>query len=86
MVAPNDSCLLRRSPLGGVSVSPRVSLSDQQYQQLALDTLEELDWCLDQLETIQTHRSVSEMASNKVSSSPAATQLNQFTHTPLWSM
>uniref|UniRef100_A0A7N6BCJ2 Phosphodiesterase n=1 Tax=Anabas testudineus TaxID=64144 RepID=A0A7N6BCJ2_ANATE len=46
-------------------VSPRATLSDQQYQQLALDTLEELDWCLDQLETIQTHRSVSEMASNK---------------------
>ncbi|MEQ2168090.1 cAMP-specific 3',5'-cyclic phosphodiesterase 4D [Goodea atripinnis] len=43
------------------------TLSDQQYQQLALDTLEELDWCLDQLETIQTHRSVSEMASNKTS-------------------
>uniref|UniRef100_A0A8C7ZIA9 Phosphodiesterase n=1 Tax=Oryzias sinensis TaxID=183150 RepID=A0A8C7ZIA9_9TELE len=41
------------------------TLSDQQYHQLALDTLEELDWCLDQLETIQTHRSVSEMASNK---------------------
>lgn len=56
----------RRSPLGGVCVSPRATLSDQQYQQLALDTLEELDWCLDQLETIQTHRSVSEMASNKV--------------------
>ncbi|XP_075869381.1 3',5'-cyclic-AMP phosphodiesterase 4C-like [Nelusetta ayraudi] len=56
---------VKRSPMGGVSVSPRVSLSDQQYQQLALDTLEELDWCLDQLETIQTHRSVSEMASNK---------------------
>uniref|UniRef100_A0A3B3WMC0 Phosphodiesterase n=1 Tax=Poecilia mexicana TaxID=48701 RepID=A0A3B3WMC0_9TELE len=54
-----------RSPLGGVCVSPRGTLSDQQYQQLALDTLEELDWCLDQLETIQTHRSVSEMASNK---------------------
>lgn len=50
----------------GVCVSPRATLSDQQYQQLALDTLEELDWCLDQLETIQTHRSVSEMASNKV--------------------
>ncbi|CAF87825.1 unnamed protein product, partial [Tetraodon nigroviridis] len=50
--------LFRRSPL---SVSPRATLSDQQYQQLALDTLEELDWCLDQLETIQTHRSVSEM-------------------------
>uniref|UniRef100_A0A3Q3EYM8 Phosphodiesterase n=1 Tax=Labrus bergylta TaxID=56723 RepID=A0A3Q3EYM8_9LABR len=56
---------VKRSPLGGVCVSPRASLSDQQYQQLALDTLEELDWCLDQLETIQTHRSVSEMASNK---------------------
>lgn len=56
----------RRSPMSGVCVSPRATLSDQQYQQLALDTLEELDWCLDQLETIQTHRSVSEMASNKV--------------------
>ncbi|XP_037830596.1 cAMP-specific 3',5'-cyclic phosphodiesterase 4C isoform X2 [Kryptolebias marmoratus] len=56
---------IKRSPLGGVCVSPRATLSDQQYQQLALDTLEELDWCLDQLETIQTHRSVSEMASNK---------------------
>ncbi|VDK84483.1 unnamed protein product [Cylicostephanus goldi] len=33
----------------------------------AQETLEELDWCLDQLETIQTHRSVSEMASSKVS-------------------
>ncbi|XP_034747464.1 cAMP-specific 3',5'-cyclic phosphodiesterase 4C-like isoform X2 [Etheostoma cragini] len=54
-----------KSPLDGVCVSPRALLSDQQYQQLALDTLEELDWCLDQLETIQTHRSVSEMASNK---------------------
>ncbi|XP_041838897.1 cAMP-specific 3',5'-cyclic phosphodiesterase 4C-like [Melanotaenia boesemani] len=56
---------VKRSPLGGLCVSPRATLSDQQYQQLALDTLEELDWCLDQLETIQTHRSVSEMASNK---------------------
>ncbi|KAK5613559.1 cAMP-specific 3',5'-cyclic phosphodiesterase 4B [Crenichthys baileyi] len=56
---------VKRSPLGGVCVSPRGTLSDQQYQQLALETLEELDWCLDQLETIQTHRSVSEMASNK---------------------
>jgi cAMP-specific phosphodiesterase 4 len=34
---------------------------------LALETVEELDWCLDQLETIQTHRSVSDMASLKVS-------------------
>uniref|UniRef100_A0A452GVV6 Phosphodiesterase n=1 Tax=Gopherus agassizii TaxID=38772 RepID=A0A452GVV6_9SAUR len=38
---------------------------EETYQQLAKETLEELDWCLDQLETIQTYRSVSEMASNK---------------------
>lgn len=40
--------------------------ADEKYSQMALDTLEELDWCLDQLETIQTHRSVSDMASSKV--------------------
>lgn len=34
---------------------------------MAIETMEELDWCLDQLETIQTHRSVSDMASLKVS-------------------
>lgn len=39
---------------------------EESYQKLAMETLEELDWCLDQLETIQTYRSVSEMASNKV--------------------
>lgn len=39
---------------------------DETYVRLALDTMEELDWCLDQLETIQTHRSVSDMASLKV--------------------
>ena len=33
---------------------------------LSIETLEELDWCLDQLETIQTHRSVSDMATSKV--------------------
>ena len=32
---------------------------------LAVETLEELDWCLDQLESLQTHRSVSDMAANK---------------------
>uniref|UniRef100_A0A671SCZ9 3',5'-cyclic-AMP phosphodiesterase n=1 Tax=Sinocyclocheilus anshuiensis TaxID=1608454 RepID=A0A671SCZ9_9TELE len=39
---------------------------DESYQKLAVETMEELDWCLDQLETIQTYRSVSDMASNKV--------------------
>ncbi|XP_037920812.1 cAMP-specific 3',5'-cyclic phosphodiesterase isoform X4 [Hermetia illucens] len=38
---------------------------DEAYVRLAMDTVEELDWCLDQLETIQTHRSVSDMASLK---------------------
>ena len=32
---------------------------------LAVETLEELDWCLDQLESMQTHSSVSNMAANK---------------------
>ncbi|TVK90650.1 cAMP-specific 3',5'-cyclic phosphodiesterase 4B [Bagarius yarrelli] len=39
--------------------------TDDSYQKLAVETMEELDWCLDQLETIQTYRSVSDMASNK---------------------
>ncbi|XP_035986080.1 cAMP-specific 3',5'-cyclic phosphodiesterase 4D-like, partial [Fundulus heteroclitus] len=40
-------------------------ISEEPYQKLAMETLEELDWCLDQLETLQTRHSVSEMASNK---------------------
>ncbi|XP_055384880.1 cAMP-specific 3',5'-cyclic phosphodiesterase isoform X4 [Condylostylus longicornis] len=43
----------------------RVNPGDENYVRLATDTIEELDWCLDQLETIQTHRSVSDMASLK---------------------
>uniref|UniRef100_A0AAR2LYU8 Phosphodiesterase n=1 Tax=Pygocentrus nattereri TaxID=42514 RepID=A0AAR2LYU8_PYGNA len=38
---------------------------NESYQKLAVETMEELDWCLDQLETIQTYRSVSDMASTK---------------------
>uniref|UniRef100_A0A8C7ZIH8 Phosphodiesterase n=1 Tax=Oryzias sinensis TaxID=183150 RepID=A0A8C7ZIH8_9TELE len=40
-------------------------LAEEPYQKLAMETLEELDWCLDQLETLQTRHSVSDMASNK---------------------
>ncbi|XP_066492393.1 3',5'-cyclic-AMP phosphodiesterase 4C [Tiliqua scincoides] len=43
----------------------KANLSEDAYQKLAVETLEELDWCLDQLETLQTRHSVSEMASNK---------------------
>jgi cAMP-specific phosphodiesterase 4 len=41
-------------------------VKDENYIRLSIETLEELDWCLDQLETIQTHRSVSDMATSKV--------------------
>ena len=43
-----------------------MSVADDAIAKLSLETLEEMDWCLEQLETIQTHRSVSDMASNKV--------------------
>jgi hypothetical protein len=37
-----------------------------EFDTLAASTLAELDWCLEQLENIQTHRSVSDMATSKV--------------------
>lgn len=58
-----------------MSVLPLMKLlvvpADDAYMKLAIETMEELDWCLDQLETIQTHRSVSDMASLKVGSASA---------------
>ncbi|KAI9517433.1 cAMP-specific 3',5'-cyclic phosphodiesterase 4D [Dissostichus eleginoides] len=44
-------------------------LTEEPCQKLAVETMEELDWCLDQLETLQTRHSVGEMASNKSKSS-----------------
>ncbi|XP_068196104.1 3',5'-cyclic-AMP phosphodiesterase 4B-like [Antennarius striatus] len=55
----------RKSPAANQPSVTKVCLSDESYQKLAMETMEELDWCLDQLETIQTYRSVSDMASNK---------------------
>lgn len=49
-----------------VSLCAGCLLTDDAYQKLAMETMEELEWCLDQLETIQTYRSVSDMASTKV--------------------
>ena len=49
------------------SLTVHLLFADENYVKRAGETLEELDWCLDQLETIQTHRSVSDMASSKVS-------------------
>ncbi|XP_035269186.1 cAMP-specific 3',5'-cyclic phosphodiesterase 4B isoform X4 [Anguilla anguilla] len=55
----------RRSPAASQPPLTKVCLPEDSYQKLAMETMEELDWCLDQLETIQTYRSVSDMASNK---------------------
>ncbi|XP_042234466.1 cAMP-specific 3',5'-cyclic phosphodiesterase 4C-like isoform X4 [Homarus americanus] len=57
----------RSSAAAGCSTPQPKSFAygDETYTKVALETLEELDWCLDQLETIQTHRSVSDMASSK---------------------
>ena len=51
-------------------VSPKLirfkNIIDENNTTLSRETLEEMDWCLAQLETMQTHRSVSDMASLKV--------------------
>ncbi|NXF32726.1 PDE4D phosphodiesterase, partial [Nyctibius bracteatus] len=52
-------------PAPGPLPSWRVPPAEDAHQKLSRETLEELDWCLDQLETLQTRHSVSEMASNK---------------------
>uniref|UniRef100_A0A3P9CSB4 Phosphodiesterase n=1 Tax=Maylandia zebra TaxID=106582 RepID=A0A3P9CSB4_9CICH len=63
----SELMLLIRSLLVQVLASLRIPLvaSNDAYQKLAMETMEELEWCLDQLETIQTYRSVSDMASTK---------------------
>ncbi|XP_053501283.1 cAMP-specific 3',5'-cyclic phosphodiesterase 4D isoform X2 [Ictalurus furcatus] len=55
----------KRAPMCNPPSLPKASFTEEAYQKLATETLEELDWCLDQLETLQTRHSVSEMASNK---------------------
>uniref|UniRef100_A0A3B1IPM1 Phosphodiesterase n=1 Tax=Astyanax mexicanus TaxID=7994 RepID=A0A3B1IPM1_ASTMX len=55
----------KRSPMCNQPTLTKASFTEEAYQKLATETLEELDWCLDQLETLQTRHSVSEMASNK---------------------
>ncbi|KAM6996653.1 3',5'-cyclic-AMP phosphodiesterase 4C-like [Passerculus sandwichensis] len=72
-VRSNLSILTKGSTPPGCTLSPpgsqlppgTAAISEATSQQLARDTLQELDWCLEQLETLQTHRAVSEMASNK---------------------
>ncbi|XP_037242152.1 cAMP-specific 3',5'-cyclic phosphodiesterase 4C isoform X4 [Falco rusticolus] len=58
---PSGSKASLTGPLPSCWVPP----AEDAHQKLSRETLEELDWCLDQLETLQTRHSVSEMASNK---------------------
>ena len=51
---------------------------------LSRETLDEMDWCLDQLETMQTHRSVSNMASTKVRYFMTV-KMFQMSNTPIFS-
>lgn len=57
------------------------SAAEEPHQQLAIETLDELDWCLEQLETLKTRHSVSEMASNKVVRKPWVMNTHTHTHT-----
>ncbi|XP_026471771.1 cAMP-specific 3',5'-cyclic phosphodiesterase-like [Ctenocephalides felis] len=63
---------------------PRLNPNDESYIRLAADTAEELDWCLDQLETIQTHRSVSDMASLKIKVAILGLLSNGYPVAPQW--
>ncbi|GCB60399.1 hypothetical protein scyTo_0009169, partial [Scyliorhinus torazame] len=49
----------------GCTAGSKQAMAEENSYKLAAETLEELDWCLDQLETLHTRHSVSEMASNK---------------------
>ncbi|KAM4809580.1 3',5'-cyclic-AMP phosphodiesterase 4D isoform 2-T2 [Rhinophrynus dorsalis] len=60
-----DRAPSKRSTMCNQPSINKASIPEEAYQKLASETLEELDWCLDQLETLQTRHSVSEMASNK---------------------
>lgn len=50
---------------GNSTPTPKTSLTEEEQERLATETLDELDWCLEQLETIQAHRSVGDMAFSK---------------------
>ncbi|XP_072775491.1 3',5'-cyclic-AMP phosphodiesterase 4C isoform X1 [Taeniopygia guttata] len=60
-----DRAGIKRGSSSSLPSASKASLCEDAQQKLSRETLEELDWCLDQLETLQTRHSVSEMASNK---------------------
>uniref|UniRef100_A0A8B9JZM0 Phosphodiesterase n=1 Tax=Astyanax mexicanus TaxID=7994 RepID=A0A8B9JZM0_ASTMX len=62
------TCQQDRVPSKRSSGTPtmcKTSLPEEPVPKLAVETLDELDWCLEQLETLKTRNSVSQMASNK---------------------
>ncbi|XP_068020944.1 3',5'-cyclic-AMP phosphodiesterase 4C isoform X1 [Melanerpes formicivorus] len=60
-----DRTGIKRASSSSLPSGSKAAPSEDAHQKLSRETLEELDWCLDQLETLQTRHSVSEMASNK---------------------
>uniref|UniRef100_A0A3Q4FZ24 Phosphodiesterase n=1 Tax=Neolamprologus brichardi TaxID=32507 RepID=A0A3Q4FZ24_NEOBR len=58
-------CYLKIWQMDKLRKEKKNSLQMEPHQQLAIETLDELDWCLEQLETLKTRHSVSEMASTK---------------------
>ncbi|KTG47011.1 hypothetical protein cypCar_00005858 [Cyprinus carpio] len=64
-LSSTDKNLHRRSTGSNPPSMCKTSLPEEPFQKLAVETLDELDWCLEQLETLKTRHSVSEMASNK---------------------
>uniref|UniRef100_A0A8B9F881 Phosphodiesterase n=1 Tax=Amazona collaria TaxID=241587 RepID=A0A8B9F881_9PSIT len=60
-----DRAGIKRGSSSSLPSGSKASLTEDAQQKLSRETLEELDWCLDQLETLQTRHSVGEMASNK---------------------
>ncbi|XP_068277892.1 3',5'-cyclic-AMP phosphodiesterase 4A isoform X2 [Nyctibius grandis] len=61
---PPCKATLSAPPAPGVPGGPEPPPAGP-WPELARAALEELDWCLEQLETLQTHRAVSEMATSK---------------------
>uniref|UniRef100_A0A8C2MHS0 Phosphodiesterase n=1 Tax=Cricetulus griseus TaxID=10029 RepID=A0A8C2MHS0_CRIGR len=67
-----------RSNVAALAHGPDGNGTEDAGLQLARETLEELDWCLEQLETLQTRRSVGEMASNKVRTHRSGNQVSEY--------
>uniref|UniRef100_A0A1A9UU50 Phosphodiesterase n=1 Tax=Glossina austeni TaxID=7395 RepID=A0A1A9UU50_GLOAU len=81
--APNKSRRPTQTSLGRSSTAGmQLNQGDEAYTRLATDTIEELDWCLDQLETIQTHRSFKRMLNKELShfseSSRSGNQISEY--------